>query len=301
MDRYAADRSHRASPRRLAHGVFVVACATCTMLPAAAEPGNGWQRPDHDTSVYAGTAVVSRYVARGIVFADGASFQPWVEFEVPVLREGVGERFVPQLRFGNWNSVNLGDSDTGRPQGGLEENLRHWYETDVYAGVSLSLTERLSGTLTYFVYSSPSDSFSTSTDLEARLGFSDAELWPWPGFSVNPALRVTRELRRPTGTGRWYYQPSLTPSVTFGNRPFTLQVPLVAGFSSDDWYVDGDGNTVSRGFFQTGLALGVPFEGWSVAWNPTAAVDAYLPDGRVQNGFDDSLELVWRLALSVAF
>lgn len=280
---------------------LVITAVLWSPSAAEAEPTNGYQRPDHDTTVYAGTALVSRYVARGIVFADGASFQPWVEFDVPVLKERFGDSLAPRLRFGNWNSVNLGDSDTGRPQGGLEENLRHWYETDVYAGVSLSLTERMSGTLTYFVYSSPSDSFSTSTDLEARINYADADFWPWRGFALNPALRVTRELRRPTGSGRWYYQPSLTPSLSFGNRPYTLQVPLVAGFSPDDWYVDAQGNTISRGFFQTGLSLGIPFDAWSIAWSATAAVDAYLPDSDARNGFDDSVELVWRIGLSTAF
>lgn len=210
-------------------------------------------------NIYTGFRFVSKYMARGLVFSNEPSFQPWVELDIPLVQIDDETSFVNTVTafMGNWNNVNLAGTEDGLGRTGRAARLKDWFEADLYAGIRLHLFEHMSASLRYNYYSSPSGAFRDIHELDLRLSYNDAPLWESGHFGLYPSLRVTRELRNLGRRERWYFQPSLAPTWNVQKLPLpvTLQVPLILGFGADGQYRDAEGDERHFGFFQTGFKV----------------------------------------------
>jgi len=215
-------------------------------------------------NIYTGFRFVSQYVARGLVFSDQPSFQPWIELDIPLIRHGNETTPLDTLTAfaGTWSNVNLSGGDDGRARTGRAAVLKDWYEADVYGGLRVRLSEDLLTSLRYNYYTSPSDSFRDIHELDWRLSYHDAPFWEKVDIRFFPALRVTKEVRDKGGPNNWYIQPSITPTwkVTTWALPVTVQVPLILGFGGNGQYLEPDGDEHHFGFFQTGFQTSVDLD-----------------------------------------
>lgn len=219
-------------------------------------------------NLYVGVDIVSQYVSRGLVYLDEPSLQPWLELDVPLLddpREGMPLDSLT-LFGGTWNNVNVSGRDDGVARTGRAAELDDWYEADVYGGLRARVTEHLSTSLRYNYYTSPSGDFDDIHELDWRVSFDDASLWPGvqteDDVGLYPALRVAKEVRDEGGADGWYFQPSLRPSWRVSGLPLpvVVQVPLVLGFGADGQYLEPDGDERHFGFFGTGLAMSIDLD-----------------------------------------
>jgi len=205
-------------------------------------------------NLYVGADVVSQYIARGLVYLDEPSFQPWFELDVPLRRKGEGDEAISTLTAfaGSWNNISLVGSEPGLARTGRRVKLEDWYESDIYGGLRVRLGDHVSSSLRYNFYTSPSDSFRDIHEIDWRVSLDDSSLWPGENFGVYPSLRVTSEFRDEGGPENEYFQPTLTPSWRVPGWSMTLQLPVILGFGADGQYVGADGEERHFGFVQVG-------------------------------------------------
>ncbi|MBI1181457.1 MAG: hypothetical protein GC201_12950 [Alphaproteobacteria bacterium] len=254
-------------------------------------------------TVDGGVDVVSEYISRGVAFSEKASVQPFLSVGIPLPNPAPGTLHGLRLVLGNWNSLQGGGPGLGQPNRG---DLSGWYESDLYASLSADLGGGWHASFGYYHYLSPSHSFRSYDELEWVVSWDDTGRWddlmPFDGFALNPRLRVTQELGRPGRSDALYIQPSITPSVTVGGpeRPVTIGVPVVLGFS-DDYYDAKAGGHPGFGYLRTGLSISVPLTGGGRSpLTLTGGVDVWLPNHKVASGLDGTT-VVGRIGLRWGF
>ena len=259
--------------------------------------------------VYAGFDVVTTYISRGLVYADAVSFQPYVELFFP-LREGDKDAFIGDtaLFVGNWNSFQEGGPGVGQPRD--EGTLDNWYEADLYGGLAFSLPADFTTSLGYYYYTSPSNSFVDIHELEWKLRYDDTRLWEQRfnihRFTLNPALRVTKEISEEGRDNAFYVQSSLTPrwTLTDDSEGPALEAPVILGFGDNGQYRDAEGDDIFFGYVRTGLGITWPLEvlpdgGGSLFFD--AGVDVVFVTDEAINGLGNETEVVGRFGLNWAF
>ncbi|XAL99409.1 hypothetical protein OT109_17735 [Phycisphaeraceae bacterium D3-23] len=285
----------RSTLGRLAASLF---CAT-TALPALAHDVE--DHPPIDDAIGAALSleitldVVSQYFFRGYEQQDsGFIFQPGATIGVPIT-DGVG------AYFGVWESFHS-VSTMGAPTG-----PKSWYEQDVYAGVTIELTDILTLDLNYTGYFSPSDSFSDIHEIGVGLAMADTGQFG-EDVTFEPHVFVAFEVQDNGGTEDTY----LELGGTFGfdiNEDISASVPVVVGLSLDDYYTDATGDNEVFGYASVGFFVTVPMsvildsEEWVGAWDLTAGVtvlflndDAGLTDD--VTGSSDEFQVFGSIGLS---
>jgi len=275
-----AARARRDLRTRLRRGVLLLvalplgaAAEEPLILPPAGEPPARVEREEllreeerKRIDFYAGSSVVSKYVARGLVFLDEPSLQPWLEVDVaflhflaPGTRPPLADRI--SAFAGLWGNVSLSGRDDGLARTGRAAVLRDWYEADAYAGLRFLIADHVSTSLRYNYYSSPSGSFADIHEIDWRVLMDDRPVWTRLGVledvGLFPGLRIAKEIVDQGGPENWYFQPSLTPTWRIQGLPVpvTVEVPLILGFGADGQYLGVDGDEHGFGFFQTGIAV----------------------------------------------
>ena len=213
-------------------------------------------------SLSAGTDVTTDYYFRGIVqetkdyivqpFGD-VTFKLW---------DGVPAFGNLAVTVGTWNSLHGGPTGIEGPNA----DPRVWYESDFYAKVGWTMFEDFTTSLIYTAYMSPNDFFRTVQELAIGFSFNDSKYTGklLEGFTLNPSLLFAFEVKGQADAGSSkgvYMQAGLTPSYTFnasGSYPITVSLPLLAGFSLDDYYEFGSGDDSTFGYFQGGIGVAVP-------------------------------------------
>jgi len=203
-----------------------------------------------------GLDVSNHYFFRGIVQETrGVVFQPYLESGFTVY-EGEGGLSSIGLSLGIWNSLHTehpaNDSGPGA-----------WYESDLYAGVSLGLFDSLSLGVTYTAYTSPNGSFATVHELSGSLGYDDSSAWEGIAGGrfggIQPSLTIARELEATAfgdseGT---YMELGIGPSVALvqsDSIELGVGVPVTVGTSLGDYYEDAEGDDFF-GYLNAGLSL----------------------------------------------
>lgn len=258
--------------------------------------------------VYAGFDVATKYISRGIVYADAASFQPYVELYFP-LAAGDEEGLIREtsLFIGNWNSFQEGGPGVGQPRD--EGTLDNWYEADLYGGVAFSLPAEFNTSFGYYYFTSPSDSFVDIHELEWKLRYDDTGFWErrygTRRFTLSPALRVTKEISEEGRDNAFYVQPSITPRWALSDDPDgpALEVPVILGFGDNGQYRDAEGDDIFFGYVQTGLGITWPLNvlpdgGGSLALD--AGVDVIFVTDEAINGLGNTTEVVGKIGLNWA-
>lgn len=281
---------------------FVMTLAT----PAQAEEGPNLGR----VSLSIGSDFVTGYYFRGISQEpNGVIWQPSVEVGF-LVSEGDGPVSDLSLVGGIWSSMH--DESTGSASGpGI------WYEADIYAGVSFSLTDNLGATALYTAYTSPNGAFSSVNEVSVELAYDDSGFWAgrdaislagFEGFQPYVVIAFEIDDQADGGNGDAagfnegvYLECGIAPSTTLVDSetsPITLTVPVVLGVSLEDYYEFTDAAGAQQdddfGYLKLGVTLSMPIAGISSdygAWEAYAGVDfLFLGDStRLPNsGRDDS-------------
>lgn len=302
----------RAKSRRILTGVLSLLCVTTpgiaqeitpaeSSLPLETGIAEEVSRSRVRIAVTAGAAVVGEYISRGISFAEEPSLQPYLTISLDLPGATGGAIRDVQLFVGTWSNIKLGSVEPGEAR-----QLTRFYETDLYAGATVGLGERLLVSAAYYRYESLSDSFKAYNDFELILSFDDSEMWKnliqLDNFTMSPALRLVQEAGRPGRPDALYVQPSLSPSFDLGHgtRALRVTVPLVLGFS-DKYYDNARGGHETYGFFRTGAKLSVrPFPSEAAGLEISGGADVWFLNDEVVNGLGAS-ELVGRFGVNWRF
>lgn len=259
----------------LAKPLFVLAVLVGT-TPALAQDDEG---PNSGAlSLGAGVDVATAYYFRGIPQEDQEIVtQPWAEFSLAVLTREENdeqERESPigaSLVFGTWNSFH--SEIEGSP----------WYESDLFAGVSLALPLNFEFGLYYVYLYGPNagDSFAHELDFEFSYDdstffgktFEDNEILST--FSLSPSATLVQEIDGGSdglgdaGDEGTYLELGLEPSFDLdvlallggkGSPPVSFSLPLTLGLNLGDYYETGSGDHDDQGFgfFRAGFSASMP-------------------------------------------
>jgi hypothetical protein len=143
----------------------LIACTTVVAIPVEAQEPPP-VAPPGGVSVTAGIDFLNGYYFRGLRQDDtGLILWPRVDFAVG-LYSGAGVLKNITAHAGNWNSVHSGVAGSDGPSGD------RWYESDIRAGVNVTLGGMLIDT-TYVHYHSPNSMFTRVKELALRFGADD--------------------------------------------------------------------------------------------------------------------------------
>jgi hypothetical protein len=210
------------------------------------------------------------YFFRGILQErNGFIWQPYGEMAINLFK-GEGILSSVDLGMGAWFSF---QSEQTGATGGGPSNL---YEVDYYPSISASLSNGLSTSVSYILYTSPNGAFSTIQQLDLGLAYDDSELLG--PFAIGPTATFSFEVDNGSDGGSregGYFELAGAPSIDLsfpaddaGNYPLTMSFPLAVGLSMYDYYefcdLDALGDCVGPthnqtfGFFSFGANAGVP-------------------------------------------
>jgi hypothetical protein len=199
-----------------------------TPAPAAAQAA----APDPKVKVTVGADFPTVYYFRGYRQETDAAFtfQPFVDV-------GVTANDKVSLNLGTWNSAHTGSNkDAGYG----------WYETDLYAAVTMPYVKA-----TYTAYTYPSIDDSAIHELMFSGTYDDSS----SKFPLAPSAAIAFELSKSSGADKGIYlELGVTPGIPLkDDAPVAITVPIKFGFSLKDYY-GGDG----FGYFSGGVAISVP-------------------------------------------
>lgn len=202
---------------------------TLSAAPAVAQAAD----PEPAVSVLVGADMPSVYYFRGYRQEADAkfTFQPFVDVGFAA-SEGVN------VNLGIWNSLHTGslkDSDAG------------YYETDLYAAVSVGMVKA-----TYTAYTYPK--FDDSAIHELMFSVSG------PG-ALAPSAALALEFSKSSGADKGIYlELGIAPAIPLADdAPVSISIPVKFGFSLKDYYVSPiDGEDSKFGYFSVGASVSVP-------------------------------------------
>ena len=230
-------------------------------------------RAQDDAGRVSGTVggdATNAYFFRGIPRErDGFIFQPYGDVTFN-LYEGTEGLTGVDVTVGHWNSLHSGP--TG--EDGAAANVKMWYESDFFAGVTLGLDNFEAG-ITYTSYLSPNDSFGTIKELSLGLSMDDSEFLG--AFSVAPHVLLAIELDGQVDGGASesvYLELGIEPGFEPVAGVVSLGFPVNVGLSLNNYYESGALFNDTFGFFDVGAVATVPLtmpEGYG-SWEVSGGV-----------------------------
>jgi len=203
-----------------------------------------------------GVDFTTAYFFRGILQERrGFIAQPYAEMLIN-LHKDEGPFSGLSLLGGFWNSIH---SEATNHQA---QELNVLYEQDWYGGLQLNLFDnKVTSRAFYIAYTSPSDAFKTVQEVDLSAALDDSE---WLGaLALKPSILFGFETENSAmGPERGQYMeigvnPGF-PIVDSETLPVTLNFPLKAGFSLDDYYEVSDSNEDFFGYGSAGVKLSFP-------------------------------------------
>lgn len=235
-------------------------------LSTAAEPG----APAPGFAVQLNLDFTNAYFYRGIRQQDkGLLVQPAARVTA---RVGEVSGTSIDAFFGTWNSVG--------PNAFTRSNdaVRSWYESDLYAGLTLTHGP-LSFSTSYTFLTSPSGAFQTVQELGFTAAIDDSA---WMNeLALKPSLTLVVETGAngsdsPDLDNGVYLELAVCPGTTFKvfETPIALTFPASVGFSVSKYYQDAQGRDGAFGFGQVGARVAIPLGGPGPcgAWTLNAGV-----------------------------
>ncbi len=243
------------------------------------------------------------YFYRGIRQEDaGFIAQPYADLTLDVFR---GDDATFSLKLGTWNSFH--GKSTGSTTG--DSFRKHWYESDLYAGVGLT-AGKWAFDARYVWLTSPSDAFGTVDEFNASVAFDDSE---WLGaWSLKPTALVAVETGSNASDGGrkgTYLQLGISPGFNFDAgsvKDVAVTFPVSVGLSLSNYYegTSGSNQNDAFGFASVGVKVTVPLpldKSWG-AWTVSAGGQALIL-GDATRGFNknDRVEGIAPVGVSVSF
>lgn len=263
----------------------------------------------------------SAYYFRGIPQENqGFIFQPYAGIGFKAFD---GADWLKDVTFSvaTWNSFQTGPTGSG----GTHSSPEAWYESDILAGVSATLFDDFTGSVTYAAYTSPNDSYNTYQEIMLKLAWNDSKcLGKW---ALNPYVLLAFEFDDQADGGNTAFNPiaptnegiylelGIAPSLPIiesESSPVSLIFPVTAGFSLEDYYENGagQGGGSAFGFVDIGTELSLPLQSMmpsdSSAWSLRAGPhfiwlgdDAAALGQAITGG--DHFDVWWKLSIGWTF
>ncbi|MEM9753955.1 MAG: TorF family putative porin [Planctomycetota bacterium] len=245
-----------------------------------------------------GVDVPTKYIFRGFeIEENGLILQPYAEASFAIA-EGV------DFYIGTWNSIH--ENETGTTAASSNDE---WFESDLYAGVSLRLFDPISLDVSYVHYLYPSNTFGDYKEINLAIGYDDSEMLG--EYAVSPYALLAFEFDTTSAGdddniylelgGEWGM--SLVESEDY---PIDLTIPVAIGLSLDEFYVDADGDNEFFGFISVGANLGMPltfipseFGSWSAGAGLTLFI--LNDEAGLDDGSNDDFNLVGTLGIAMEY
>jgi hypothetical protein len=217
-------------------------------------------------TVVVGSDFPSLYVFRGIRQESDAAFtmQPYVDI-------GIAAAENVTVNFGTWNSFHTGSNKTGLDGA--------WYETDLYASVTMTKGKWKPGVL-YTLYASPAGGYEFLdsvgvNEVAAFVSYDDSS----KAVPLSPKVVLAFEMtdtQADFGTKKGIYlEAGIKPTFKPGGKSVTVGVPIKLGMSLKDYYEGADGDS-KFGYFDIGVSASVPLSKMTKgAWEVHGGVDIY--------------------------
>ena len=233
------------------------------------------------------------YFFRGIRQEADPKFTTFVAGDVGVslLSDGSGGVKTAGVNFGTWNAFLTGTSGS--------EPLADspFYESDLYASVTLGFGGGVSLTPMFTAYTSPNDVFKTVKEISFKVAHADkAAAYALVAFEIGGDDSGQADGGSELGT---YLELGVGPSWPLADGKATLAIPVKLGLSLKDYYELG-GDDQKFGYFVGGALVTVPFAGGKA--NVHGGVDFYgLGKATKAANFDDAGEVIWSAGIGVTF
>ena len=232
-----------------------------------------------------GADITSAYFFRGYVQENqGFIFQPWAEMGVMIV-EAVEDSPGVSLVFGTWNSLH------SEKTGATEANLRSWYESDLYGGITLDWDSFSLGA-SYTIYMYPNSDTNTVQEVAVSAGFSLPEdtIFQKVLGDISLGLHFEVDNSNVNTDEAIYMELGFGPSFDIFDGKATLTIPVALGFSLDDYYIDGSGDDDFLGYASVGADVAIPLgSGPYGEWTLNAGVNLLFLGSAAEaaNGGDD--------------
>lgn len=261
-----------------------VLAITLGVGPALAAPNTG------KVSFSLGTDVTTAYFFRGALQErNGLIVQPYGEVSYSLYENEGAPISSVSLTGGLWASVHSENTLASH------SGPRSFYEMDVYGGASVGFWDKLEAGASYVLYMSPNGGFSNIQEVDFSLALDDSE-WLGP-LALNPYGLIALETEGTAfGDERGTYaEVGIEPGfeiIPWERYPVTLSLPMLVGFSVDDYFEDGRDDDETWGYARFGALLSVPLafipEDYG-SWSATGGAYLYTFNSNLQiaNGDDD--------------
>jgi hypothetical protein len=200
---------------------------TIAVPPIVQAPEESWIHGD------IGVEFSNQYIDRGFIYeSKGLITQPYLDLKVPLYQ---GDGFINSfaLTMGLFETFTSRKTQAGLTNGGHQEDLRAWFESDFLPGISITFLTRFTLGEQFVILTSPNSAFNTLYRSFLTLSFDDSDiLGP---FALRPYFEWDRNLAT-DGNFAFkgdYYTFGIAPRKTFG--PVTLKLLGAAGFYSGDF------------------------------------------------------------------
>ncbi len=200
----------------------------------------------------------TRYFFRGIRQEADPKFTTFLagDLGISLLSDGSGGVRTAGINVGTWNALMTGSSGSDGPEDSA------FYESDIYAGVTLGFQNGVSLTPMFTAYTSPNDMFTTVKEISFKVAH---------GSKYAPYGLVAFELgdddsgqadggQLGDGKKGTYLELGIGPSWPVAGGKATIGVPIKLALSLKDYYehpITGEDNKF--GYIDGGVLITVPF------------------------------------------
>ena len=192
-----------------------------------------------------------------------------------LLSDGTGGVKTAGINVGTWNAFMTGSSGSDGPEDSA------FYESDVYAGLTLGFQNGVSLTPMFTAYTSPNDMFTTVKEISFKVAHaSKAAPYALVAFELggdDDGEADGGHLSSDGGKGT-YLELGVGPSWPLAEGKATVAIPVKVGLSLKDYY-ELDGVDNKFGYIDAGVLITVPF---ASKWNVHGGVNVL--------GFGDTLK-----------
>lgn len=206
------------------------------------------------------------YFFRGIRQEADPKFTTFVAGDVgfALLTDGSGGLKTAGINVGTWNAFLTGSS-------GSEPTADSpFYESDLYASVTLGFGGGVSFTPMFTAYTSPNDVFKTVKEVSFKVAHASRAA-PYALFAFELGGDDSGQADGGSELGT-YLELGIGPSWPIADGKATVAVPIKLGFSLKDYY-ELSGEDEKFGYVVGGVLFTVPLSGGK--WNVHGGVDFY--------------------------
>jgi hypothetical protein len=206
------------------------------------------------------------YFFRGIRQEADPKFTTFLagDLGISLLTDGTGGVKTAGINVGTWNALMTGSSGSDGPQDSA------FYESDLYAGVTLGFGGGVSFTPMFTAYTSPNDMFKTVKEISFKAAHaSKAAPYALVAFEIGGDDSGQADGGTELGT---YLELGVGPSWPIAGGKATLAIPVKLGLSLKDYY-ELAGEDQKFGYVVGGALVTVPMSGGK--WNVHGGVDFY--------------------------